>query len=589
MTDYHRYLVDKTKAVRSNRRPILGTALQSCRWACISVVAFTAIINVLALSGSLFMMEVYNRVLPSRSIPTLVVLSALVLFLLAIQGSLEVVRGRLLVRMGNLLYENFCGRVYAALILSPVKAGSAEINLRPVKDLDTLRSFLSSQGPAALFDLPWIIFYLAILFAFHVYLGLVALFGGVLVVSLTLLTELLTRRSLYAAAQACMERDNLSDVTRRNAETIFVLGMQGWMAKRWRLSGECALRHSQQASDVALGFGSLARMLRLMIQSAVLAIGALLVIQQEATGGLIIASAVLAARALAPIDTAIGHWRGFILARQSWRRLSAVLSAFAETPAPLQLPAPKARLDVENVTVAPPGSPIPVLQNVSFSLQQGQAVCIIGASASGKSSLARTLIGIWPAIGGTIRLDAAAVEQWSSEALGRHIGYMPQQVELFAGSIAENVARFDPEASAEDVIKAARAAGIHDLILSLPAGYETQVGPGARALSAGQQQRIALARALYRDPFLIVLDEPNSSLDSQGEAALSKAILEIRNRGGIVVVISHRPSALAAVDHILLLVSGRVEKFGPKNEVLAPQRRIAVSARRIEALDDAAY
>jgi PrtD family type I secretion system ABC transporter len=587
MASYHRYVVDKTKEGRLNRRPSLGGVLQSCRWACISVIVFTAVINVLALSGSLFMMEVYNRVLPSRSIPTLVGLSLLVLFLLAIQGSLEVVRGRILVRMGNLLYESLSGQVYATLVLFPVSAGTAEIGLQPAKDLDTLRSFLSSQGPAALFDLPWVLFYLAILFAFHVYLGLVALFGGVLVVLFTLLTELLTRRSLYAAAQACMERDNLSDVTRRNAETIFVLGMQGWMAKRWRLSGDRALGYSQQASDVALGFGSSARMLRLMIQSAVLAVGALLVIQQQATGGLIIASAVLAARALAPIDMAIGHWRGFILARQSWRRLSGVLSAFPETSAPMQLPVPKARLDVENVTVAPPGSPIPLLQNVSFSLQQGQGVCIIGASASGKSSLGKTLTGIWSAIGGTIRLDGAAIEQWSSEALGRHIGYMPQQVELFAGTIAENVARFDPEASAEDVIKAACAAGIHDLILSLPAGYETQVGPGARALSAGQQQRIALARALYRDPFLIVLDEPNSSLDSQGEAALSKAILEIRNRGGITVVISHRPSALAAVDHVLLLVSGRVEKFGPKNEVLAPQRRISASARRIEAVNDA--
>jgi ATP-binding cassette subfamily C protein len=494
---------------------------------------------------------------------------------------LELLRARLLVRIGELLHNRSCERVFNCQIWLPVKTGHAGSGLHPVKDLDTVRSFLSGQGPSALFDLPWIPLYLFLLFVFHPYLGLVALVGGLLLVALTLLTEVLTRASIEAAAGAATERERLADVTRRNAEAVHALGMGNSMALRWRVADDEVLRHSRGASDVALGFSSVSRTLRLMLQSMVLAVGALLVIQQEASGGLILASAILSGRALAPIDTAIAHWRGFVSARESWRRLSHILAAFPEIAAPLRLPAPGAQLSVQNLSVLSPGSSALILDGITFSLQAGDALGVIGPSASGKSSLGRALTGVWPAAGGTVQLDGAALGQWSAEGLGRHIGYLPQSIELFPGTIAENVARFDPGADPDNIIKAARAADVHELILSLPHGYETRVGTDARALSAGQQQRIALARALYGDPFLVVLDEPNSSLDLPGEAGLSKAIQEIRRRNGIAVVISHRPSVLHAVNLVLQLSGGRLQRFGPKNDTIQPSQRLTASVQRI--------
>jgi PrtD family type I secretion system ABC transporter len=534
------------------------------------VATFTAVINLLALSGSLFMLEVYNRVLPSRSLPTLAGLVILMILLLASQGMLDILRARLLVRIGNFLHERTSLRAFHGMLALPVRSGSSAAGRHPIRDLDTVRSFLSSQGPAALCDLPWFPLYLCLLFIFHPYLGMVALIGALLVVSLTLLTEALTRQPLAAAVRAAGERDGLGEACRRNAETVLTLGMAGWMATRWQSSDAQALAQHRRASDVALGLSAAARMLRLMVQSAVLAVGAMLVIRQQATGGLIVASAILVARALAPIDVAISHWRGFVAARQSWRRLTEVLSLCPDVSPHTALPPPRTHLTVEHVSVAPPGVQALVLQDISFALRRGDALGVIGPSASGKSSLARALVGVWPAVRGAVRLDGAAIPQWSPETLGRHIGYLPQQVELLAGTIAENVARFDPAATSADILKAAEAAGVHELILSLPGGYDTRIGPGFGTLSAGQQQRIALARALYRDPFLVVLDEPNASLDKPGETALSKAIRGVRDRGGIVVVISHRQSALEAVGHLLVMFAGRVDRFGPKQEILAP-------------------
>ena len=347
------------------------------------------------------------------------------------------------------------------------------------------------------------------------------------------------------------------------------MGMFERFLARWSELGRNYLTQQQSAHDLAGGLGAAGRALRTALQSGVLAIGAYLVIQQEATGGVMIASSILAGRALAPIDLAIAHWRGFVAARQSGRRLNDLLASIPSVANKLALPAPAQRLSVQALGVAAPATTRLLVQDVEFTLKAGQAVGVVGPSGSGKSSLARALVGVWPYARGAVRLDGAAIDQWMPAALGPHVGYLPQDIELFDGTVAENIARFERDATDAAVIAAAKAAGVHDLIVSLPAGYETQLGERGAALSAGQRQRIALARALYGEPFLVVLDEPNSNLDAEGEQALTSAILGARARGGIVVIIAHRPSALAAVDHVLLVNHGKQQAFGPKEEVLA--------------------
>ena len=347
------------------------------------------------------------------------------------------------------------------------------------------------------------------------------------------------------------------------------MGMAGRINSRWGEANQAYLMSHQKASDVAGGFGSVSKALRMILQSAVLGIGAYLVIHEAASAGIIIAAAILVARALAPVDLAIANWKGFLAARQSWRRLNQLLTLLPAREAPMALPAPAASLMVEHASAVPPGGQKPVVQNVKFTLTSGQGLGIIGPSGSGKSSLVRLIVGVWPPAQGRIRLDGAALDQWSPEALGRHIGYLPQDVELFSGTVAENISRFEPNAASEAIIAAAQAARVHDLILSLPNGYDTEIGEQGHILSAGQRQRVALARALYRDPFLVVLDEPNSNLDSEGEEALTQAILGVRQRGGIVIVVAHRPSALASVDLVLVMAKGSAIGLGPKDEILS--------------------
>jgi ATP-binding cassette subfamily C protein len=333
------------------------------------------------------------------------------------------------------------------------------------------------------------------------------------------------------------------------------------------------LEAQQRASDVGGGLGAISKVLRMALQSAMLGIGAYLVIYQEATGGIIIAGSIIAARALAPVDLAIAHWRSFVGARQSWRRLKDLLTLFPAQTQHLTLPKPVSSFAVEGVSVVPPGDRRLVVQEMAFRLEKGNGLGIIGPNACGKSCFARALVGVWPAAGGTIRVDGATLEQWSAESLGRHIGYLPQDVELFSGTVTQNIARFEADPEPDQVIAAAKSAGVHELILRLPGGYETEIGEGGAALSAGQRQRIALARALYREPFLVVLDEPNSNLDSEGDEALTQAILGVRARGGIAIVIAHRPSVLAGVDLVMLMVQGKAQAFGPKEEVLAKMMR----------------
>lgn len=555
-------------AVPGVRRSELGEALRACRSAFIGVGVMSCMINLLYLTGSIFMLEVYDRVLPSRSVPTLVGLIVLAGGLYIAQGVLDLIRGRILARIGTSLDEALSGRVFETVVRLPLIAGGRNEGLQPLRDLDNIRSFLGSMGPSAFFDLPWLPFYMAICFAFHVLIGLTALVGAIILVTLTVLTEFMTRRPAREAMGLAARRNDLAAASRRNAEVLVAMGMSGRLTKRWGVANENYLTGNQRTSDVAGGLGATAKVMRMMLQSAVLGVGAYLVIHQEATAGVIIAGSILSARALAPVDLAIAHWKGFVAARQSWHRLNRLLGSLPAQGAPTRLQAPSRRLSVEGVSIVPPGDQKVIVQDVTFALEAGNGLGIIGPSGSGKSSLVRALVGVWQPVRGKVRLDAAALDQWSSDVLGRHVGYLPQDVELFAGTVAQNICRFDPDAISENIIAAAKDAGVHEMVVKMTEGYETQVGEQGVSLSAGQAQRVALARALYGEPFLIVLDEPNSNLDTEGDEALTRAVRAARERGAIVVVVAHRPIGIEAVDMLLVLKDGRVQAFGPKDQVL---------------------
>ena len=546
----------------------LAAALGACRRAFLAIALFSGMSNLLMLTGALFMLEIYDRVLPSRSVPTLVALLILAAGLYGAQGIIDMIRSRILVRIGLSLDEAMSLRVYDAIVRLPLKVGGRGDGTQPIRDLDMVRGFLSGSGPTAFFDLPWMPVYLAICFLFHTYIGLTALAGAIILVTLTVVTEVKTRRPTRSATQFAVARNALLEASRRNAEAITAMGMVGRISKRWNDLNRNYVASSGRASDVGGGLGAMSKVLRLLLQSAILAVGAWLVINQQSTPGIIIAGSILGARALAPVDLAIANWRGFVGARQSWQRLSRLLGHLPPKIDPMALKPPARTLVVQNAAVTPPGQQKIVCQDVNFTLTAGKALGVIGPTASGKSSLARMLVGVWTPVRGTVRLDGATIDQWSPEALGRYIGYVPQDVELFNGTVAQNISRFDEPPDPDAVIAAAQAAGVHDLIINLPDGYETNIGEHGSALSAGQAQRVALARALYRDPFLVVLDEPNSNLDAEGDEALTRAILGVRARGGITVVVAHRPSAIAGVDYILVMAKGRQQQFGPKEEIL---------------------
>jgi PrtD family type I secretion system ABC transporter len=497
------------------------------------------------------------------------------------QGVLDLIRSRILLRVGSYIDEKLSGRVFDTIVRLPLKAQSRGDGLQPLRDLDTIRNFLSGQGPTTLFDLPWMPIYLAIIFSFHPMLGVAALIGAIILIGLTLLTEMMTRKPVANASSNGIMRNGLAEASRRNAEVITAMGMAGRMRSRWAGANEKFMESNRQMGDVTGGFGAMSRALRMMLQSAVLGIGAYFVIHGQASAGIIIAGSILVSRALAPVDLAIANWRGFVGARQSRQRLVKLLAALPLQEMPMQLPTPSQALKVEAASAVPPGDKKVVVQDVNFELKAGNGLGIIGPSGSGKSCLARLLVGVWQPVRGNIRLDGASLEQWNPETIGPHIGYLPQDVELFAGTIAENISRFDPEAAPDAIIAAAKAAGVHDMIVNFPGGYETELCEGGMALSAGQRQRVGLARALYGDPFLVVLDEPNSNLDAEGEKALTQAILNVRQRKGIAIVVAHRPSALAGVDMLLAMNQGRVVAYGPGDEVAAKVFRPPAAASNV--------
>ena len=534
----------------------------------IGVAVLSALVNVLHLSGSLFMLEIYDRVLPSRSVPTLVGLAAILVMLFCFQAAFDIVRGRILSRIGASLDESLGETVFQLVLLRPIRGRQDGDGQQPLRDLDQIRGFLAGGGPTALFDLPWMPLYLTICFAFHFWLGITAVVGAILLVFLTVLTEVFTRRTTREVVGGLQARSAVVTAGQRNAEVVYAMGMSDRLGQIWSKANRRILVQQLRASDVGGGFGAASRVTRMLLQSSVLAVGAYLVMAGEVTPGVMIASSILSARALAPVELAIANWKGFVAARRSRKRLGALLLEADGRDHPLPLPAPRKLLSVENVGGAAPGGTRILIENVNFVLHAGEGLGIIGPSGSGKSSVARTVVGVWPTRMGKVRLDGAALEQWEPTRLGQHIGYLPQDVELFAGTIAQNIARFEPDADPKAVIAAAEAADVHELILRLPHGYDTEIGDGGTSLSGGQRQRIALARALYGDPFVVVLDEPNSNLDNEGDAALTEALLKVRARGGIVIVIAHRPNALAALDQVLVMANGKQMRFGPKDEVL---------------------
>ena len=557
------HLGDLPVATQNQAQDLTGS-----KSAIITLVLMSSVINVLYLTGSFFMMEVYDRVLPSRHLATLAGLCVIAGLLFLFQGFLDFLRGRILTRIGLNLDHALHERVHGLIVRMPAGARGQADALQPLRDLDQVRAFVSGAGPIALFDLPWMPFYLLICFVFHPWIGLAALIGALLLLSFTLATDMLLRSPGRASARHGGRRNALLDAARRNAEAVQSMGMMDRLGLRWKQANADYLESQRRTSDIGGGFSSASKTLRTILQSAVLALGAYLVINQEASGGVIIASSILTSRALAPVELALAHWKGFVAARQSWSRLKPLLGANPLGRVRTALPAPRKALSIETASWAPQGVERALLQEIAFTLEAGSALGVVGPSASGKSSLARLLVGVTQPLRGKIRLDGASLDQWDSIALGEHIGYLPQDVDLLPGTVAENIARFASDASPDKLLKAAQAAGVHDLILRFPHGYDTRLGDDGFVLSVGQRQRIALARALYGDPFLTVLDEPNSNLDADGEEALTAAIHGVRARGGVAVVVAHRPSALAACDLILMMRDGKVTAFGPKDEVL---------------------
>jgi PrtD family type I secretion system ABC transporter len=548
--------------------PAIAAAFRDCRRAFRSVALFSAIVNLLMLAGPLYMLQVYDRVLASHSVPTLIGLSVLLCGAFALQAAIDLIRSRVVTCSAGFLDEHLSAVVHKAVIrLSAGGQQTGEAH-EPVRDLDQIRSFLTGQGPIAIVDLPWIPVFLLICGLIHPWLGMLSLFGGITLASATLLTERASRAPAREANRSARARSVMLEADRRNSETTTAMSLETALSQRWLAINARYLAAVERSSDVISFYASLSKMTRMMLQSASLGLGAYLVIGHQLMPGAMIASSIMMARALAPIETAIANWRGFVAARDSLGRLTNVLARVGTDPVRTALPKPSRSLVAENVAVVPPVGKTAIVGKVNFTLAAGEVMGIIGPSGSGKTSLVRALVGVWRPAQGAVRVDGAALEQWPPEIIGPNLGYLSQGVDLFDGTVAENIARMAVEPDDGAVVRAATAAGAHEMILRLPDGYDTRIGQAGAILSAGQRQRVALARALYGDPFLIVLDEPNANLDGDGEAALLQAIRDAKARGAIVVLIAHRAAMLAVCDKLLVLLDGAQHAFGPCHEIL---------------------
>ncbi|MEJ6399514.1 type I secretion system permease/ATPase [Yoonia sp. 208BN28-4] len=551
-------------------------ALRGLKRSFIIVGLFSAAVNILMLTGPMFMLQVYDRVLSSGSVATLQGLFIIMVFAYVFLGIYDFLRVRVLSRAAYRLDQKVGRAAYDIWVRSGVHQGGAAP--RPLSDLAVVRGFLTSPAVLGFFDLPWIPFYLIIVFIVHPWLGYLAIAGTCVVIALALINQWLTQKHLAKAMQMDGSEGFFVDQARRNAETILTLGMNDPVANRWGDMHVDGLATGQKGGERAEGFTAASKAFRMLLQSSLLGLGGYLALQQEISAGMIVAASIIAGRALAPIDQVIGAWRNVVRAREAHKRLKMVFDQTAAAPDPINLPDPEGHLQVISATKFAPATErrndrAPILDQVSFTLEPGDALGVIGPSASGKSTLARVLVGAWPLEAGEVRLDGATLDQWDPSALGRHIGYLPQHLELLSGTIRDNIARFDPQAEDKDVIAAAKMAGVHDMILHLPDGYATQLGFGLHPLSGGQLQRIGLARAVFRTPRYVVLDEPNANLDASGDEALRSAIEMLRAAGSTVIVMAHRPSAIAAVNKVLVMHAGRVAQFGDKAEVLQKATR----------------
>lgn len=563
----------------------LQAALRVCKGSFISVGFFSLFVNALMLVPTFFMIQVSGRVVPSSSVSTLVMLTLILTVLMLTLGSLEWVRSRIMVRISNRLDALLSHDVYRASFRRALDSGGMDASAQSLNDLTSLRQFLTGNGLFAFFDAPWLPVYTAVMFMFHPLYGWVTVGCAAVLICLAVLNQRFTGKALAEANKENVAASLHTTKTLRNAEVIESMGMLGTLMSRWAQRQRKVLRLQSYASDKSGIITSVSKTFRQWTQSIMLALGAYLMITHEITPGLLMAGSLLLGRALSPIDQMIGSWKGFVGARMQYSRLNETLEKLSAEPERMKLPAPQGHVQVENLIVTPPGAKAPVIRNISFVAPAGTVVGIVGPSAAGKSTLVRALMGIWPPQHGVVRLDGADISTWDKHELGPHVGYLPQDIELFEGSISENIARFEA-IDAEKTVHAAKVAGVHEMILMLPDGYDTVIGSDGVNLSGGQRQRIGLARALYGNPRLIVLDEPNSNLDDVGERALGVALQKIKETGATVFIVSHRPNILARLDRVMVLSAGTISLYGAREQVIAElaaqqaktQQRVAQAA-----------
>lgn len=545
------------RAARSDQRGLL--------W---SVGLFSIFANLLQLTGSLYMLQVYDRVLGSRSEATLVALTILVTFLFLAMGLLDNARARIMARIGAKVQDRLDRRVFSAAMRRLTVQPNDPNALAAQRDLESIQRLWASPVLLAIFDIPWIPVFLAAIFLFHPYLGVMALAGGGFLITVTVLNQVMTKAPLNKTNNLTMAAERMSDMIKSESETVQALGMTGAAFDRWQKARGAALGASVKAGDMAGMFGGITKTFRIFLQSAMLGMGAWLVLKGELSAGAMIAGSILLGRALAPIEQAIGQWAAVTRAQEGWKRLSELLSLIPDEPPRTPLPHPKAILEAQNLTVIPPGDTQAVLRMVNFKIEPGMALGVIGPSGAGKSTLARALIGVWKPAGGKVRLDGATLDQYDPDILGSYIGYLPQRISLFDGTIAQNISRLQENADPAKIVDAAKRAAAHDMIIKLPEGYDTRISQIGGRLSGGQIQRIGLARALYNNPVILVLDEPNSNLDNDGSVALNLAIRTTKEAGGAVLIMAHRPAAIQECEMLMVLEDGMRRAFGPRDAVL---------------------
>lgn len=561
-------LTNKPKSVagKAKRTPVRET-LSSMKKAWFGVGLLSLFVNILMLTGPLYMLQVYDRVITSQSMSTLAVLSILMVVMYGFMGLMDFLRSRILVRIGNYVESELSAPIFKSWLSQGVR-GQGTAGQQPLQNLAVLKRFLTGPAPTTFFDIPWTPIYIGVIFMIDWTLGVFAIIGALIVLCIAIVAELRTRNKETASQNARSQSQVFTQKVYSNSEAVLSMGMVGDMTEKWSRIKNAGNASDLSASDISGGATAISKAFRMFLQSAILGLGAALAVQQIVSPGAMIAGSIILGRALAPIQMVIGQWRNYIQTKSAYRNLNQFLEALPEAVDKVSLPTPSGKLSVQQLSAGPPGAKKATLKGLNFELLPGDGLCVLGHSGSGKSSLARLLVGIWMPQMGSVRLDGATLDQWENAELGKHVGYLPQTVELFDGTVGDNISRFRPNVSSEAIIRAAQIAGIHDFILSMPDGYSTKLGTGGVVLSVGQVQRVALARALFGDPCLVVLDEPNSNLDAQGDKALNAAIQYMRSQNKTVIIISHRPTAMAAVNKVLVLKQGQQEKFGLRDDVL---------------------